>query len=130
MNDSIIAWTDKTWNPVHGCSRVSEGCRHCYAEQLSLKYGFTKLPWTANNAVANIKLQRHKLDEPRKLKVPSRVFVNSMSDLFPPAIPEEYLREIWQVMVECPQHTFQVLTKRPERAAEWAGPWPDNIWMG
>lgn len=130
MNDSIIAWTNRTWNPTHGCSRVSEGCRYCYAEQLSRARGWTAKPWTANHAADNVLLKPHKLDEPRKLKEPSRIFVNSMSDLFHEQVPEAYLRRIWDVMLACPQHTFQILTKRPERAAAWEGPWPSHIWMG
>jgi protein gp37 len=130
LNRTIIAWTDRTWNPAHGCSRVSEGCRNCYAEQLSLRRGWTTKPWAANHAVDNVRLMPHKLGEPYKLKQPSRVFVNSMSDLFHELIPDDYLRQVFTVMVECPQHTFQVLTKRPERAARWEGPWPANIWMG
>jgi len=130
VNETIIAWTDVSWNPTHGCSRVSDGCRHCYAESLSLKRGWTTQSWTANHARQNVLLKPHKLNEPRKLKVPSRIFVNSMSDLFHPLIPDDYLHQIWQVMLDCPQHTFQILTKRPERAAVWAGPWPSHIWMG
>jgi protein gp37 len=130
MNASIIAWTNLTWNPTHGCSRVSEGCRNCYAEQLSLQRGWTKTPWTANHADENVLLKPHKLRDPYKIKTPSRVFVNSMSDLFHPNIPEAYLHQIWEVMCDLPQHTFQILTKRPERAAVWAGPWPSHIWMG
>lgn len=129
MNKSIISWTTVTWNPVHGCHKVSEGCRHCYAERLSLKYGWTKKPWTAPNAPENVQLKPHKLNEPFQLKEPTRIFVNSMSDLFHELIPEAYLHKIFDVMEQCPQHVFQVLTKRPERAIEWPR-WPANVWMG
>lgn len=130
MNNSIISWTNVTWNPTHGCSRVSEGCRHCYAERISLSKGFTKSPWTTPNAQENVLLKPHKIPEPYKLKKPSRIFVNSMSDLFHELIPDDYRRRIFQVMADCPQHIFQVLTKRPARAAHWSGPWPENVWMG
>jgi protein gp37 len=109
---------------------VSEGCRHCYAETLSLKRGWTELPWTGANAGRNVTLKPHKLREPLKLKEPSRIFVNSMSDLFHEHIPDDYLRQIFDVMNQCPQHVFQVLTKRPERAVAWDYGWAPNIWMG
>jgi protein gp37 len=114
-----IEWTDVSWNPVHGCSRVSTGCKHCYAETLSLRYGQTSAPWTARNAAQNVTLKPHKLREPLSKtgpwKSPCRVFVNSMSDLFHEQIPDEYIAEVFAVMAVAGQHTFQVLTKRPER---------------
>ena len=130
MNDTLIGWAMKTWNPVHGCSKVSPGCDNCYAETLSLRYGWTKLPWTGENAKENIRLRPDKLREPYKLKEPSRVFVNSMSDLFHPEVPDDFIAQVFEVMNDCPQHVFQVLTKRPRRAAKWAGDWTENIWMG
>ncbi|MCA1572683.1 MAG: phage Gp37/Gp68 family protein [Chloroflexi bacterium] len=114
-----IEWTDVSWNPVHGCSRVSTGCKNCYAETLSLRHGQTKVPWTERNAAENVMLKPHKLREPLSKagpwKQPCRVFVNSMSDLFHEQIPDEYIARVWAVMAEASQHTFQVLTKRPER---------------
>jgi len=130
MNNTAISWTKVTWNPLRGCSKVSEGCRHCYAETLSLKSGWTKLPWTAQNAAENVREVPGKLREPYALKEPSRVFVNSMSDLFHPLISDAYRARVFAVMTDLPQHTFQVLTKRPELAATWPGPWADNIWLG
>lgn len=130
MNKSIISWTTVTWNPTHGCHKVSEGCRNCYAEKLSLKYGWTKKPWTAPNASENVLLKPHKLNDPLKVKEPSRIFVNSMSDLFHELVPDDYRRQIFDIMNRCPQHVFQILTKRPERAAAWDYGWSDNIWMG
>jgi protein gp37 len=120
----------QTWNPVTGCSRVSAGCKHCYAEQLSLRFGWSKKPWTARNASVNVQLHPERLRKPYTWKTPSRVFVNSMSDLFHPLVPDDFITQIFAVMSDLPQHTFQILTKRPERAALWAGPWPANIWMG
>lgn len=128
--ETAISWTDSTWNPTHGCSRVSEGCRFCYAETLSLRYGHTGKVWSHQNAVENFQLKPHKLREPYSWKEPRRVFVNSMSDLFHEEMPADYLRQIFQVMADLPRHRFQVLTKRPERAAKWPGPWPANVWMG
>lgn len=131
MNQSAISWTTVTWNPVDGCTRVSDGCRNCYAERLSLKNGWTKKPWTKQNETENVLLKTHKLRDPYKLKEPSRVFVNSMSDLFHPLVPDEYRRQIFAVMRDLPQHTFQILTKRPELAAAWpAEEWTPNMWMG
>ncbi len=125
-----IGWTDQTWNPTTGCSRVSEGCRHCYAESLSLRNGWSRKPWTHNNAPENVVLHPERLRKPYSWKTPSRVFVNSMSDLFHEQVPDAFIAQVFAVMADLPQHTFQVLTKRPERAATWPGPWPANVWMG
>ena len=127
---TIISWTDETWNPTTGCSRVSDGCRYCYAEALSLRFGWSKRPWTHNNASENLVLHPERLDKPRSWSKPRRVFVNSMSDLFHELVPDDFIAQVFAVMVDLPQHTFQVLTKRPERAARWPGPWTPNIWMG
>ena len=130
MNSTKIRWATVTWNPVFGCSKVSAGFRHCYAEQLALRFGHSKRPWTARNVTDNVVLKPHKLREPYKLKEPSLIFVNSMSDLFHEVIPDEYIRQIFKVMHELSQHQFLILTKRPERAAGWPGPWTNNICMG
>lgn len=130
MQKTIISWTNVTWNPTFGCSVVSEGCRFCYAQTIALKFGQSKKPWTGANAAENVQLKPHKLREPYKLKEPSRIFVNSMSDLFHEQIPDAYIEKVFDVMNELPQHIFQVLTKRPERAAEWTYGWASNIWMG
>ncbi len=125
-----ISWTDKTWNPTTGCSRVSSGCDHCYAEALSLRKGWSKKPWTVTNADENIILHPNRLKKPYSWKQPSRVFVNSMSDLFHPKIPKDFVDEVFKVMNDLPQHTFQILTKRPRRAASYRGEWAANVWMG
>ena len=119
MNKTIISWTNKTWNPTHGCSKVSDGCKYCYAMTLSLRYGWTKQPWTIQNEKKNVIMKPHKLVEPYKLKEPQRVFVNSMSDLFHAQIPDWYRAVIFCVMLDNDQHVFQVLTKRPELTIEW-----------
>lgn len=127
---TLISWTDETWNPTTGCSRVSEGCRHCYAETLSLKYGWSTKPWTAVNAKGNIILHPDRLKKPYSWKGSKRIFVNSMSDLFHDLIPDDFIAQVFRVMNALPQHNFQILTKRAERAAAWLGPWTENIWMG
>lgn len=130
MTETKISWTAYTWNPVHGCSKVSEGCRNCYAERLSLQRGWTQNPWTHTWADLNVTLKPAKLKEPYRFPPGSRVFVNSMSDLFHERVPDDYLAQVFAVMADLPQLTFQVLTKRPARAAAWAGPWPSNVWLG
>lgn len=127
---TIIAWTNETWNPTTGCSRVSEGCRHCYAERLSLQKGLSSQPWTAANAHLNVKLHPDRLRKPYRFAAGTRCFVNSMSDLFHPQIPDAYIQQVFDVMRDCAHVTFQILTKRPQRAARWTGPWSPNIWMG
>jgi protein gp37 len=126
---TVISWTDETWNPVTGCSRVSEGCRNCYAEALSLHRGWSTLPWTAANAAANVIEHPDRLRKPLTWKTPRRVFVNSMSDLFHEQISDSFIAQIFDVMVRTP-HTYQCLTKRPQRAATWPGPWTERIWLG
>lgn len=125
-----ISWTNKTWNPTTGCSRVSRGCDNCYAETLSLRQGWSKKPWTSANADENIVLHPDRLKKPYSWKEPVRVFVNSMSDLFHPKIPRTFIDEVFAVMNDLPQHTFQILTKRPRRAASYRVQWTPNIWMG
>jgi len=112
---STIQWTEATWNPVTGCSKVSPGCAHCYAETLSLRFGTSKLPWTPENAAENVVLHPERLDLPLKWRKPRMVFVNSMSDLFHEQVPDEFIDRIFAVMALASRHTFQILTKRPER---------------
>lgn len=130
MQDTDIAWTDTTWNPVHGCSKVSAGCDNCYAERISRQYGHTAEPWTAAHAAENVTVRPDKLDEPYQLDEPTRVFVNSMSDLFHAKVPDRFIQDVFGVMRNCPEHIFQVLTKRPGRAAHLPIDWPPNVWVG
>ena len=109
---SNIGWTDETWNPTTGCSRVSPGCEHCYAEALSLRYGWSKKPWTARNAAENVVLHPDRLRKPLYWRKPRMVFVNSMSDLFHSQIPTAFIEQVFAVMGLAEKHTFQVLTKR------------------
>ncbi len=113
---SAIEWTDATWNPVTGCSKVSPGCDHCYAETISLRFGRSLKPWTPENARENVVLHPDRLEQPLKWREPRMVFVNSMSDLFHELIPVGFIECVFDVMRRCPQHTFQILTKRPARA--------------
>lgn len=117
---TAIEWTDETWNPVTGCSKVSPGCAHCYAETLALtrlagKTGYPGLPWTPENAAENVMLRPERLRKPLSWRDPRMVFVNSMSDLFHELVPASYIAQAFAVMGVAEQHTFQVLTKRPER---------------
>lgn len=129
MQESNIAWTDQTWNPVHGCSRVSSGCDNCYAERISRQYGHTEQPWTNEHAGENVSTRPDKLDEPYGIE-PSRIFVNSMSDLFHSQVPESFIRDVLATIRNCPEHVFQILTKRPGRAAHMDIHWPPNVWLG
>ena len=123
---TAIEWTDKTWNPTVGCNKVSPGCKHCYAEAITKRF--------KNHFPDGFEFTLHpeRLDEPRRWRKPSRVFVNSMSDLFHDKMPLDFLKEIFRVMEECPKHVFQILTKRHERLVDLAGEleWPENVWMG
>jgi protein gp37 len=127
-----IEWTEATWNPVTGCSKVSPGCAHCYAERLSLRFGWSKRSWTPQNATENVVLHPERLDAPLRWRRPRMIFVNSMSDLFHEEVPVAFIERVFEVMVTAKAHTFQVLTKRHERLAELAPqlPWAANIWMG
>ena len=188
MSKSKIEWTDRTWNPVRGCSRVSEGCRNCYAERIAARFsagqkedptncdpplceldpplsdktlgifeGFAIRTPSGPRWTGKVELIESKLTEPLHWKKPQRVFVNSMSDLFHEALPDDAIGRVFAVMALCPHITFQILTKRPERmlkffavdAAErverilnrdygctmWTfkpkGDWPlSNVWLG
>ena len=130
LNETGIGWTDFTWTTVHGCSKVTAGCDNCYAASMSLRRGQTELPWTRANAKHNIKLRYNNLRQPYHLKKPSRIFVNSMGDTFHSLVPDNFIEQIFEVMNDCTQHVFQVLTKRTRRAAEFKGPWSENIWQG
>ncbi|MBE3068602.1 MAG: phage Gp37/Gp68 family protein [Planctomycetes bacterium] len=127
---SAIEWTEATWNPVTGCTKISLGCRHCYAERLAMRL---KAMGNANYADGfRVALHEHMLSLPLRWKQPRVVFVNSMSDLFHEEVSPAFISRVFDVVVRAPQHVFQVLTKRSRRLAELAPqlPWPDNVWMG
>lgn len=119
-----------TWNPVTGCTKVSQGCKNCYAERMTKR--LTAMGSDRYRNGFRITLHPDSLDLPRKWKQGRIVFVNSMSDLFHDEIPLPYIQRVFNTMRDCPHHTFQVLTKRSERLAELAPmlPWPKNVWMG
>lgn len=128
---TIISWTNETWNPVTGCHKISPGCKNCYAENLSLKRGWSAKPWTARNIQANLVLHPERLRKPFNFKPGTRAFTNSMSDLGHPAIPLEFTAKTFEVMNACRHVTFQILTKRPETILTWPREWwTPNIWMG
>jgi protein gp37 len=138
---STIEWTEATWNPVTGCDRVSPGCDHCYALTLAArlksmgqpKYQRDGDPRTSGPGFG-VTLHSDELQTPRHWRRPRLVFVNSMSDLFHPRVPEEFIAEVFGVMADTPQHTYQVLTKRPKRARGvlrgFAGSYASNVWIG
>lgn len=110
---SAIEWTDATWNPVRGCVKISPGCAHCYAETFAERFRGVK--GHAYEQGFDLRLVPEQLAAPLRWKKPRRVFVNSMSDLFQDGVPDQFLHEVYHVMEQCSQHTFQVLTKRAER---------------
>ncbi|MBD1920557.1 phage Gp37/Gp68 family protein [Microcoleus sp. FACHB-831] len=121
-----IEWTDRTWNPTTGCNKVSPGCTHCYAEALTKRF--------RKNFPQGFDLTLHpeRLEDPKRWRTPSRIFVNSMSDLFHENVPISFLKEVFEVMRQTPRHVYQILTKRHERLLELTPQldWPENVWMG
>jgi len=127
---SHIEWTEATWNPVTGCTKVSAGCKNCYAERLALR-----LQLMGNRRYQNgfrLTLHEDVVDLPRSWRSGRMIFVNSMSDLFHRDVPLEFIRRVFETMRECPQHVFQILTKRSERLQKIASgiDWPPNVWIG
>lgn len=118
MGDSKIEWTDKTWNPVTGCDKVSQGCKHCYAERIAGRMWATQYsrnPDGTPRKFTDVRCHADRLNQPHTWRNPAMVFVNSMSDLFHEDVPDSFIGEVWSKMLETPRHTYQVLTKRPER---------------
>jgi protein gp37 len=129
-NGSRIEWTEATWNPVTGCTKVSAGCKYCYAERMAKRLQAMGQANYANGFT--VTLHDHMLAHPLRWKKPRTIFVNSMSDLFHESVPLEFIQRVFDVMRRAPQHRFQVLTKRSARLAEVHAelPWPVNVWMG
>ncbi|MEW6338258.1 MAG: phage Gp37/Gp68 family protein [Acidobacteriota bacterium] len=127
---SSIEWTDSTWNPVTGCSKVSPGCKHCYAERMARRLQAMGQANYRNGF--NVTLHPEALERPLHWLKPQTIFVNSMSDLFHEEVPVEFTERVFSVMQRASWHRFQVLTKRADRLAELAArlPWPENVWMG
>lgn len=142
-NLSDIEWTNATWNPIAGCSVISPGCTNCYAMRMAARLqamGQEKYLGTTRRSgqrvvwTGRVRLDENSLSQPLKWKRPKRIFVNSMSDLFHDAVPVDFVNRIWSVMEKSPQHTFQILTKRPARMSEILRstnlPVLPNVWLG
>jgi protein gp37 len=130
MASSTIEWTESTWNPVTGCTKISPGCKHCYAERMANRLQAMGQPNYARGF--DLTLQEHMLELPLRWKKPQSIFVNSMSDLFHHDVPLEYIGRVFDVMRRADWHRFQVLTKRDDRLLELDRnlQWPQNVWMG
>ena len=127
---SRIEWTEMTWNPTIGCTKISPGCKHCYAETMARR--LQAMGARGYEDGFKLTLMPERLREPLERRKPTVYFVNSMSDLFHEKVPSEYVRQIFEVMASAPQHTFQVLTKRAERMASFCTgvKVPENVWLG
>lgn len=127
---SRIEWTERTWNPTVGCTKISPGCKHCYAETMSRRLKAMGTPGYENGF--ELTLLPERLEDPIKRKKPTVYFVNSMSDLFHDKVPDEYIERVFQVIEQTPQHTYQILTKRAARMARYfrKRTVPANAWMG
>ncbi len=130
MSTTTIEWTEATWNPVTGCSKISPGCAHCYAERMAKRLQAMGQPNYRDGFA--VRTHERMLDLPLSWAKPRMVFVNSMGDLFHEEVPFEFIERVFSVMQATPRHTYQLLTKRADRLCEVAPrlPWPDNVWMG
>ena len=130
MAKSAIEWTESTWNPLTGCTKVSPGCKNCYAERMAKRLKAMGQPNYRNGF--KLTLHDHVLEYPLRWKKPQMIFVNSMSDLFHEDVPVDFIQRVFDVMRRAHWHTFQVLTKRAERllALDSEIDWPENVWMG
>ena len=130
MSKSTIEWTESTWNPLTGCTKVSPGCKNCYAERMA--YRLKAMGQEKYKNGFKLTLHESVLEEPLQWKKPQMIFVNSMSDLFHKDVPVEFIQRTFDIMRQAHWHTFQVLTKRSERLLEIDSQidWPENVWMG
>lgn len=130
MRATKIEWTESTWNPVTGCTKISAGCANCYAERMAKRLRAMGQPNYRNGF--KVTCHAHALEQPLTWKTPKMIFVNSMSDLFHEDVPDDFISSVFDVMKRAHWHRFQVLTKRDERLAELASrlEWPTNVWMG
>jgi len=128
--NSRIEWAECTWNPVTGCTKISPGCKHCYAERMALRLQAMGQPNYRNGF--NVTTHQHMLDLPLKWRSPRKIFVNSMGDMFHRLVPDDFIAESFSVMTKSAQHQFQLLTKRSLRLQQMSCdlPWPTNLWMG
>jgi protein gp37 len=125
-----IEWTDKTWNPITGCTKISAGCEHCYAENLSKRLKAMNMKKYINGF--NLTLHDKALEEPLKWKKPQNIFVCSMSDLFHKDVPDSFIDKVFETIIQTPQHKYQILTKRVKRMASYfmTHKVPNNVWIG
>ncbi len=130
MAKSSIEWTDSVWNPVTGCREISAGCLNCYARKMANRLKLMGQPNYRNGF--EVTCHPHELDRPARWRTPQRIFVCSMADLFHADVPDLFIQQVFRTMVECPRHTFMVLTKRSARLNRIASllPWPPNVWLG
>lgn len=130
-SNSGIEWTEQTWNPVTGCTKVSPGCKNCYAESLAKRLQAMNAPGY-QNGFTEVTLMPERLSQPLKRQKPTIYFVNSMSDLFQESVPYEFIDEVMSVISQTPRHTYQILTKRAERMRDYFSNRvvPDNAWIG
>ena len=130
MNSSGIEWTERTWNPVTGCTKISAGCKYCYAEVMARRLRAMGVAGYENGFIVSCHAER--LKQPLLRKIPTIYFVNSMSDLFHPHVPFHFIDRVMETIHKSPQHTYQVLTKRPKIMAKYFAHRiiPDNIWLG
>ncbi|MHC4496657.1 MAG: DUF5131 family protein, partial [Planctomycetota bacterium] len=128
--NSKIEWTESTWNPVTGCTKISAGCKHCYAERMAMRLKAAGSPNYAEGF--RVTLHEHALEIPLRWKRPRTIFVNSMSDLFHKDVPFDFISKIFDVMHQASHHRFQILTKRSRRLLQLNSKltWPENVWMG
>ena len=127
---SAIEWTESTWNPVTGCTKISRGCQHCYAERMARR--LKAMGQRRYRRGFNLTLHPDVVQAPLSWREPQMIFVNSMSDLFHRDVPADFIQGVFEVMRQASRHTFQILTKRAARLASLAErlPWPDNVWVG
>jgi protein gp37 len=130
---SSIEWTDATWNPVTGCTKISPGCKNCYAETFAERW--RGIPGHPYEQGFDLRLWPNRLDAPSRWRAARMIFVNSMSDLFHERVPDAFIERVFRAMLAAPRHTFQVLTKRADRLAAWHDERPEfwrapNIWLG
>ena len=130
MATTTIEWTEATWNPVTGCSRISPGCTNCYAARMAKRLQAMGQPHYTNGF--EVAIHQDALTIPSSWRRPQTIFVNSMSDLFHEEVPAEFIGSVFEVMVKADRHRYQVLTKRSQRLVDLAAqlPWPNNVWMG
>lgn len=129
-NGSKIEWTESTWNPITGCTKISPGCKNCYAERMAKRLKAMGSPSYENGF--KLTMHDHLLERPLTWKKPQMIFVNSMSDLFHEDVPLSFIQSVFDVMRRADWHTFQILTKRSSRLLELHSEitWPENVWMG